>query len=141
MSVEAVRAQPSNLAAVSTKPLDSLSPGQSASLTTAVGTLSTSGVTSVVKADSYGGAGGTGSYFAVGSQSASADPVTLTFKGSQSSFGMWWSSADANNAVTLYSGTSALGDLYLGRRVSGPGRQLQRQPDRRWRRVGTVRLR
>ena len=34
--------------------------------------------------------------------------MTLTFSGPESYFGMWWSAADANNAVSLYSGTTLL---------------------------------
>jgi hypothetical protein len=108
MSVEAAGAQISTVAGVTTETFNSFGTGQYSSLQTAVGTLSTSGTLAIVAADIYGGAGGTGNYFAVGAQSGSADPVTLTFKGPESYFGLWWSAADANNSVTFYSGSSAL---------------------------------
>jgi hypothetical protein len=93
---------------VTTEAFNSFGTGQYSSLETAVGTLSTSGSLAIVAADSYGGAGGTGNYMALGAQSGSGDPVTLTFKGPESYFGFWWSAADANNSVTFYSGSSAL---------------------------------
>jgi hypothetical protein len=107
-TVDAPGVQASTVAGVTTETFNSFSKGQYSSLTTAVGTLSTAGAESIVVADSYGGAGGTGNYFALGAESGSADAVTLTFKGPESYFGMWWSAADANNAVSLYSGTTLL---------------------------------
>ena len=70
---------------------------------------------------------------ALGAQSGSSDPVTLTFKGPESYFGFWWSAADANNTVTFYSGSNALatynessafsftspGDAYYGNSNNG----------------------
>ena len=56
----------------------------------------------------YGGAGGTGDYLALGAQSGSASPVSLTFNGPQSYFGMWWSAADVNNTLKFYSGSTLL---------------------------------
>ena len=108
MTVEAPGAQSSTVAGVTTETFNSFSTGQYSSLQTAVGTLSTSGSLTIVAPDIYGGAGGTENYFALGAQSGSADPVTLTFRGPQSYFGLWWSAADANNTVTFYSGSSAL---------------------------------
>ena len=108
MTVDAAGVQASTVAGVTTETFNSFGPGQYSSLATAVGTLNTAGAQSIVVADSYGGAGGTGNYFALGAQSSSADAVTLTFSGPESYFGMWWSAADANNAVSLYSGTTLL---------------------------------
>ena len=93
MTNEAPGAQTSTVAGVITETFNSFGTGQYSSLQTAVGSLSTSGSLAIVSADIYGGAGGTGNYFALGAQSGSALPVTLTFKGSESYFGLWWSAA------------------------------------------------
>jgi hypothetical protein len=108
MTVDAPGVQSSTVAGVTNESFNSFGTGQYSTLQTAVGTLSTSGSLAIVPADIYGGAGGTGNYFALGAQSGSADPVTLTFRGPESYFGIWWSAADANNTVTFYSGSSAL---------------------------------
>jgi PEP-CTERM motif len=108
MTVDAAGVQSSSVPGVTTETFNSFSPGQYSSLVTSLGTLSTSGEFSIVAADGFGGAGGTGHYFAVGAESASADPVTLTLNGPQSYFGMWWSAADANNSLQLYSGNTLL---------------------------------
>ena len=104
MTAEAATVQASTVPGVLTETFNEFSTGQYSSLTTAVGTLSTAGSLAIVAADIYGGAGGTGNYFAVGAQSGSADPVTLTFSGPQSYFGLWWSAGDVNNTLTFYSG-------------------------------------
>jgi hypothetical protein len=108
MTFEAPGVQSSADAGVITETFNTVGTGQYSSLETAVGTLSTSGSLAIVGADSYGGAGGSGNYFALGAQSGSADPVTLTFKGRESYFGFWWSAGDANNSVTFYSGSTAV---------------------------------
>ena len=113
-----------------TETFNGFSTGQYSSLTTSVGTLSTSGALEIVAADIYGGAGGTGNYFALGAQSGSSDPVTLTFSGPQSYFGIWWSAADVNNTLTFYSGApswllhtasvfAGLGSSYYGNPNNG----------------------
>ncbi len=106
---------------MTTETFDGFSTGQYSSLTTAVGMLTSSGAFSVVAADIYGGAGGTGNYFAVGAQSNSADPVTLTFSGPQSYFGLWWSAADANNTLTFYSGATELASFTTASAFAGLG--------------------
>ena len=104
LSVEAPGVQSSDVPGVITETFDSIAPGTYTTLSTAVGTLNTSGGFRIQGDDIYGGAGGTGNYFTFGAQSGSAEPVTLTFGGPQSYFGMWWSAADANNTVQFYSG-------------------------------------
>jgi hypothetical protein len=108
MSAEAAGMQTSTVAGVITETFNSFGTGQYSSLQTAVGSLSTSGSLAIVSADIYGGAGGTGNYFALGAQSGSALPVTLTFSRPESYFGLDWSAADANNTITFYSGTNAI---------------------------------
>jgi len=56
----------------------------------------------------YGGATET-NYFAVGTESGSVNPVTLTFAQPVSYFGFWWSAGDPDNRVALYSGNSLYG--------------------------------
>jgi hypothetical protein len=108
LSVEAAGAQTSTVPDVITQTFNSFSPGDYSSLTTNVGTLSSSGEFAIVPADVFGGAGGVGNYFSVGAQSGSASPVTLTLDGPQSYFGMWWSAADVNNTLRFYSGSTLL---------------------------------
>ena len=108
MTVDAPGVQTSTVAGVTTETFNSFNAGQYTNLTTAVGTLSTAGAASIVVADLYGGAGGTGKYFALGAESGSADAITLMLNGPASYFGMWWSAADAYNGVQLYSGTTLL---------------------------------
>jgi hypothetical protein len=104
LSIDAAGVQSSTVPGVITEDFNSFAPGTYSTLSTAVGTLTTSGAFQIQGPDQYGGAGGTGEYFTFGAQSGSADPVTLTFNGPQSYFGMWWSAADANNTVQFYSG-------------------------------------
>jgi hypothetical protein len=108
LSVEAAGAQTSTVPGVTTETFNSVSPGDYSSLTSNVGTLSSSGEFAIVRADIFGGAGGVGNYFSVGAQSGSASPVTLTLDGPQSYFGMWWSAADENNTLRFYSGSTLL---------------------------------
>jgi hypothetical protein len=61
-----------------------------------------------VAADQYGGAGGTGNYFAVGAESNSAAPVTLVLQNEANYFGFWWSAGDPNNAITFVENGVAL---------------------------------
>jgi hypothetical protein len=108
LSVEAAGAQTSTVPDVTTQTFNSFSPGDYSSLTTNVGTLTSSGEFAIVPADVFGGAGGVGNYFSVGAQSGSASPVTLALNGPQSYFGMWWSAADVNNTLQFYSGSNLL---------------------------------
>jgi hypothetical protein len=117
--VEPPGAVASTVPGVTTETFDSFALGQYANLTTAVGTLSTAGAMSIVTADQWGGAGGTGLYFGLGAESGSADPVTLAFGGPQSYFGMWWSAADANNMVQFYSGSTLVATYTMASAFAG----------------------
>jgi RHS repeat-associated protein len=48
-------------------------------------------------------------YFAVGTESGSENPVSLTLAQPVSYFGFWWSAGDTNNRIALYSGSSLYG--------------------------------
>ena len=75
-------------------------------LSTLIGTYNSGGGPgyAIVNADSYGGAGDTGQYLAVGVQSQSPGPVLLTLKAPSNYFGFWWSAGDNSNSLTFYSG-------------------------------------
>lgn len=57
----------------------------------------------IVKADQYGGAGGTGNYFTVNTALGSPSSTTLTFVNPQRYFGLWWSAGDPSNVLKFYS--------------------------------------
>jgi hypothetical protein len=61
-----------------------------------------------VSANQYGGAGGTGEYFAVGAESSSTAPVTLALTSEANYFGFWWSAGDVNNSITFLQNGVAL---------------------------------
>lgn len=67
---------------------------------------------SIIPANQYGGAGGSG-YYAVQSQSVGAKVVTttLTLDTPSSYFGLWWSAGDAKNRMQFYSGASLVADF------------------------------
>jgi hypothetical protein len=67
----------------------------------------------VVAANEYGGAGGTGNYYAIGSESGTTS-ATLTFKSPQDYFGMWWSAGDAENVLKFYDGATLVGTFEVG---------------------------
>jgi hypothetical protein len=92
---------------VTTANFDGLTPNTyTTPLNTSIGTYdSGSGPAyAIVAADSYGGAGHTGDYFAVGVQSGSEGPVFLTLNTPANYFGFWWSAGDNANSVSFYSG-------------------------------------
>ena len=87
---------------------DSLTAGNvtAAPYVSAIGTYEASLTTpfNVQAANQYGGAGGTGKYFAVGVQSNSTTPVALDLNTLSTYFGLWWSAGDAYNGLSFYSG-------------------------------------
>jgi hypothetical protein len=52
---------------------------------------------------------GTGNYLSVGAQSSSPGPLTLKLNAATNYFGMSWNAGDANNGITFYDGTQAIG--------------------------------
>ena len=112
VSYEAPGVQTSTVPGVTTETFDGFSPGSSySSLSTAIGTLTSAGAFAIQPADIYGGAGGTGNYFAVGVESNNFAPVTLALNGPQAYLGIWWSAADAGNQLELLSGNTVVAEL------------------------------
>ena len=102
--VEAPTIQASSVPSITTETFDALTPGiYSTSVVGAIGTyVGTSTIPfAIVGADSYGGAGGSGRYFAVGSESGSAGAVVLDLSSEENYFGFWWSAGDSQNSVTF----------------------------------------
>ncbi len=77
---------------------------------TAIGTYEGSSTSkfAIVSANQYGGAGGTGKYFAVGAESGSSAPVQLNLYAEANYFGFWWSAGDRNNSITFLQDGTAL---------------------------------
>ncbi len=129
LSVEAPKVQASTASGVKTETFDGFQAGTFGLMSTNVGTLTSPGIT-VVAANQYGGAGGTGNYAAIGAESGQTT-ATLALKGAESYFGFWWSAADSLNSMQFYSnGTlvatfspasalSSLGSSYLGNPNTG----------------------
>lgn len=123
VTAEAPGIQSSQVAGVTTENFDGFSSSAAyltgTSLTTAVGALTApSPGFGIVGATIFGGAGGTGNYFAVGNLLSLQ--ATLALNGPQAYFGFWWSAADQFNQVEFLSGgqvvatfnpATALGDL------------------------------
>lgn len=67
----------------------------------------------IMAADQFGGAGGTGSYLFA----TAGSPSTLTLSKPQSYFGVWWSAGDARNSLSIYNqdnvviGSYVVGDI------------------------------
>ena len=109
LTVNNAGSQTSTVSGVTTESFDSIKTGEYTSLNTAVGTLSSPGM-AVVSANQYGGAGGSGNYFAIGAESGQ-NSATLTLNGPQAYFGFWWSAADALNQVEFLSGGQVVADF------------------------------
>lgn len=132
LSYEAAGVQASTVAGVTTEMFNptgsgAIAAGRYASLNTAVGTISSPGA-SVLVANVYGGAGGSGNYFAVGAQSGTLS-ATLTLNGAESYFGFWWSAADRNNMVDFYSGGQLLGSLSTATAINALGSAFNGNPN------------
>jgi PEP-CTERM motif len=103
--VEAPGIQASSLSNITTTNFDNVPTGYySSPLVTAIGTYeaSPSNQFRILGADQYGGAGGTGNYFAVGSESGSPGPIVLNLTSNANYFGFWWSAGDINNSISFY---------------------------------------
>jgi hypothetical protein len=103
--------QSTTVAGATTENFNELSPGAlpgaGDTYVSSIGTFS-GGV--VVKANLYGGAGGTGNYYAVGSESGTTS-ATLTFNSAQDYFGLWWSAGDSENVLKFYDGSTLVGSF------------------------------
>ena len=109
LTANAAGSQASTVSGVTTENFNSISAGTYTSLNTAVGTLTSTGM-SILAADQYGGAGGTGDYFAVGAESGHTTAL-LTLTSPETYFGFWLSAADANNELVFLSGGHVVGTL------------------------------
>ena len=83
-----------------------------APLVTPVGTFS-GGV--IAPADVYGGAGGTGSYYAVGIEGGGLS-ATLTLPTAENYLGFWWSAGDSENSFKVYDGATLLASAVCHKR-------------------------
>ncbi len=102
--VEAPSVQATSVSNVSTENFNSAATGiYSTNYVSSIGTYAGSSTNkfAIVAADQYGGAGGTGNYFAIGAQSGTANPVTLTLNTNANYFGFWWSAGDSLNSITF----------------------------------------
>jgi hypothetical protein len=102
--------QTTTVAGATIENFESLSPGAVTSYSSSIGTF-TGG--EIVAANKFGGAGGTGNYFAVGSESGTTS-ATLTFSSPQDYLGMWWSAGDSGNVLKFYDGTTLLSTFNVG---------------------------
>jgi PEP-CTERM motif len=108
LTAEAPGVQTSQVPGVITEKFDEFKPGVYTTLTTPIGTYTSPGM-AIVLPDLFGGAGGTGRYFAIGVQSSHTNATLMTLNGPQAYFGFWWSAADAANVIEFFSGATLLG--------------------------------
>jgi len=102
--VEAPTLQWSSVNGVAVETFDTLGAGiASSGFASVIGEYGGSPTTpfAIVSANEYGGAGGTGQYFAAGTEANSDAPVTLTLNANANYFGFWWSAGDPNNTITF----------------------------------------
>jgi hypothetical protein len=113
--VEAPTSQSSSVSGATTESFDELSAGDysnsyTTSVSTAIGTYvgTPSNPFAIVPVDQYGGAGGTGNYFAVGAETGKFGRALLDLNSEANYFGFWWSAGDVNNSITLLQDGTAL---------------------------------
>jgi hypothetical protein len=108
LSAEAAGVEATTRTNVVTESFNGFAPsGGYTSLNSSIGTFTSSGM-AIVSANQYGGAGGTGNYFAIGAESGSLT-ATLTLTAPQAYFGFEWNAADPYNKIEFFSGSSSLG--------------------------------
>jgi len=109
VTAEAPGDETSIVPGVITETFNEFSPGpvSTTGISTAIGTLAGG---YIFGANEYGGAGGTGDFYAIGKEigTQTTFPGILTFNGPQSYFGIWWSAADAQNSLTFYHGSTPI---------------------------------
>jgi hypothetical protein len=85
--------------------------GPYTSISSAIGTYTSSSPGAVVvAANAFGGANQT-RYISVGAQSAPTTAMDLTFFGPQSYFGLYWGAVDAQNSLEVYDGATLLSTI------------------------------
>ncbi len=129
LSYEAAGVQASTVSGVTTENFNSAPTGVYAvnGYSTSIGTFTSPGI-AIVAANQYGGAGGSGNYFAIGAESGTTT-ATLNLSGAESYFGFWWSAADANNGVALYSGTQLVATLSAANALAALGSAYNGNPN------------
>lgn len=110
LTAEAPGVQSSQVTGVTTETFNTQTVGTKSSLTSPIGTYTTSIGFNIDPADVFGGAGGTGNYVTVQGKTGQKT-MTLNLIGPQSYFGFWWSAADAGNLAQFYSGATLLGSF------------------------------
>lgn len=79
----------------------------------------------IINADQFGGAGGTGRYMAVGSETGSGGAILLNLNSDVNYFGFWWSAGDQFNSITFLQNNTALATFTTAQVVAllprGPG--------------------
>lgn len=103
-TAESAGVQSTTVPGAITENFNELPTGSISSYVSPIGTFSGG---TIVAANKYGGAGGTGNYYAVGSESGTTE-ATLTFNSPQDYLGMWWSAGDGKNVLKFYSGSTLL---------------------------------
>jgi hypothetical protein len=102
--------QTTTVAGATIETFESLSAGAVTTYNSPIGTFSGG---EIVAANQYGGAGGSGKYFAVGAQSGTTS-ATLTFTSVQNYLGLWWSAGDRGNILKFYNGATLEGTFNVG---------------------------
>jgi hypothetical protein len=119
--VEAPTIQSTSVSGVTTSTFDGLSTGNySSPLTTSIGVYEASPTDQfeIHAADQYGGAGGTGNFFAIGSDSGYPGPLLLNLDSQENYFGFWWSAGDANNSISFLENGTVLATFTTANLVS-----------------------
>ena len=107
-TIEAPGVQTSQVLGVTTENFNTfLASNSYTTLVTAVGTLTSPGM-AIVPANTFGGAGNVGNYFAIGSQSGQLT-ATLALNAPANYFGLWVSAIDMNNSMQFFSGVTLVG--------------------------------
>jgi hypothetical protein len=108
--LSAPSAQATFVGAATTETFDTATAGTYQTYASVIGTYGITGQDSFViqGADQFGGASGS-QYMTFGAQSGNANPIDLALTTPADYFGFWWSAGDANNGLTFYSGTTAIG--------------------------------
>jgi hypothetical protein len=103
VELQGVGDQTSDQAPVTTETFDEMSVGTVPSSTSVLGGAASLTGGYVYGANQYGGAGGIGNFFFVGTETgtSASHSATLTFNTPQNYFGMWWSALDGGNSLTV----------------------------------------
>ncbi len=108
VTLESAGIQSSQVAGVSTENFNSFGTGIYTSLSSSIGTYTSTGE-AIVSPDAYGGSNQT-NYFAIGAQSHTLS-ATLTLNAPASYFGMEWLAGDNQNVLDFYSGNTLIAEF------------------------------